>query len=125
MPQRERKWRGLNRNRKSVCQVSSFHSSLIMRRKLFFTGQCQKYDAPAKDWTTRQIIPGKTTTRWRWQVYDVSDINNPSELAIWERGYKESEQIVYYLSQKKQELTIMRNGRPNSTDTTYNIYPAK
>jgi len=93
-------------------------------KTLFFTGECQKYEAPAKDWNTRQVIPGKTTTRWRWQVYDVTDINNPSEVAIFERGYKESEQIMYFLSQKKQELVIMRNGRPNSTDTTYNIYPA-
>ena len=42
---------------------------------------------------------------------------------VWERGYKESEQIMYFLSQNKQELVVMRNGRPNSTDT-YNIYPA-
>ena len=93
-------------------------------KTLFFTGKCDEFDKPATDWSTKQEIPGRTTHRWRWQVYDISNTNAPSDISIWERGYKESEQIMYYLSQNQQELVVMRNGRPNSTDTTYSIYPA-
>ena len=93
-------------------------------KTLYFTGKYDEFDKPATDWQTRQEIPSRTTHRWRWQVYDVSNTNAPSDISIWERGYKESEQIMYYLSQNQQELVVMRNGRPNSTDTTYSIYPA-
>jgi hypothetical protein len=94
------------------------------KKTLWFTGEHQIVEKPAVDWTTKQEIPGRITRRWRWQVYDVSDINNPSEASIWERGYKESSQIMHFLSEKNQELVVVRNGRPNSKDTTYLIYPA-
>jgi hypothetical protein len=94
------------------------------KKTLWFTGEHQIVEKAAVDWTTKQEIPGRMTKRWRWQVYDISDINNPSEAAIWERGYKESSQIMHFLAEKNQELIVVRNGRPNSKDTTYLIYPA-
>jgi hypothetical protein len=54
----------------------------------------------------------------------MTDPDNPSDAAIWERGYTEADQVLYWLAKKKSELTIMRNGAPNSQKTTYNIYPA-
>jgi len=93
-------------------------------RTFLFTGTYQKLEMPAKDFVTRQIIPGKMVTKYRFQVYDVTDPDNPSDTAIWERGYTEADQVLYWLEKGKTELTIMRNGAPNSQKTTYNIYPA-
>lgn len=94
------------------------------RRTFLFTGSYQKLEVPAKDFVTKQVIPGKTVTKFRFQVYDVTDPNNPTEACIWERGYTEADQVLYWLANKKSELIIMRNGAPNSKKTTYNIYPA-
>jgi len=94
-------------------------------RTFLLTGAYQKLDRPAIDFVTRQIIPGKMVTRFRFQVYDVTHPDNPSEVAIWERGSTEADQVFYWLSQGKSELTIMRNGAPNSQKTTYSIFPAK
>ena len=94
-------------------------------KTLLFSGSYQKLQVPAKDFITKQIIPGKTVTKFRFQVYDVTNPDMPSEAAIFERGYREAEQILWYLSQGKQELVIMRNGSPGSQNTFYNIYPAK
>ena len=93
-------------------------------RTFLFTGTYQKLEMPAKDFVTRQIIPGKMVTKYRFQVYDVTDPDNPSDTAIWERGYTEADQVLYWLEKGKTELTIMRNGAPDSQKTTYNIYPA-
>jgi hypothetical protein len=84
------------------------------QRTFLFTGEYQKAQLPAKDFVTKQVIPGKMVTRYRFQVYDVTDPDSPSEVAIWERGYTEAEQVLYWLSKRKSELTIMRNGAPNS-----------
>ena len=70
-------------------------------KTLLFSGNYQKIEVPAKDWQTKQIIPGKMVTKWRWQVYDVTNPDRPSEVAIFERGYRESEQILYYLTENK------------------------
>jgi hypothetical protein len=90
-----------------------------------FTGSYQKVELPAKDFVTKQIIPGKMVTKFRFQVYDVTNPDSPSDVAIWERGYTEADQILYWLAKEKPELTIMRNGAPNSQKTTYSIFPAK
>ena len=64
-------------------------------------------------------------TRYRFQAYDLPsfDPNNPPA-GIWERGMIEADQVPYWLEKGISELTIMRNGAPNSQKTTYNIYPA-
>jgi hypothetical protein len=93
-------------------------------RTFLFTGQWQKLQVPAKDFT-KQEIPGKTVTKYRFQVYDLTtfDSNNPPEAAIWGRGTTEADQIFYWFEKGVTELTIMRNGGPNSKSTTYNIFP--
>jgi hypothetical protein len=95
------------------------------QRTFLFTGEYQKLQVPAKDFVTKQNIPGKTVTRFRFQVYDVTSPDTISpEPQIWERGATEAETVFYWLTQGKSELTIMRNGAPNSQKTTYNIFPA-
>jgi hypothetical protein len=95
-------------------------------RTFLFTGNYQKIEVPAKDFVTKQIIPGKMVTKYRFQVYDLTsfDPNNPPEPAIWERGMTEADQVLYWFEKGITELTILRNGAPNSQKTTYNIYPA-
>jgi hypothetical protein len=93
-------------------------------RTFLFTGAYQKLDKPAIDFVTKQIIPGKMVTKYRFQIYDVTDPDNPSDVSIWERGITEADQVLYWLAQGKSELTIMRNGTPNSQKTTYSIFPA-
>ena len=94
------------------------------KRTFLFTGNYQKLEVAAKDFRTRQEIPGKKVTKWRFQAYDVTDEDNPSDAGIWERGYTETEQVLHWLEQEKFELTIIRNGARNSQQTTYTIYPA-
>ena len=94
------------------------------QKNLLFTGAYQKLPVPAKDFVTGQIVPGKMVTKWRFQAYDVTDPDNPSDISIWERGITEADQVLYWLAQGKFELTIMRNGAPNSQKTTYSIFPA-
>ena len=50
-------------------------------RIFLFTGNYQKIQVPAKDFVTKQEIPGKTVTKYRFQVYDLTsfDPNNPPE----------------------------------------------
>jgi hypothetical protein len=95
------------------------------RRTFLFTGAYQKVELPAKDFVTKQIIPGKMITKFRLQVYDVTNPDSPSDVAMWERGYTEAEQVLYWLTNGKPERTIMRNGAPNSQKTSYSIFPAK
>jgi hypothetical protein len=54
----------------------------------------------------------------------VTSPDNPSYVCIWERGYTEADQVLYWLAQGKAELIIMRNGATNSQKTTYSIFPA-
>ena len=95
------------------------------QKNLLFTGAYQKIPVPAKDFVTGQRIPGRMITKWRFQAYDVTDPDNPSDIAIWERGYTESEQVLHWLAKGKTELTIIRNGAPYSQNTTYTIFPVK
>ena len=95
------------------------------QRTFLFTGEYQKIQVAAKDFVTKQIIPGKMVTRFRFQVYDLTSPDTLfPEPSIWERGLTEADQVLYWLSQGKSELTIMRDGAPNSQKTTYNIFPA-
>ena len=94
------------------------------QRTFLFTGAYQKLQVPAKDFVTKQLIPGKTVTKFRFQVYDVTNPKIVSDVCIWERGYTEADQVLYWLANGKSELTVMRNGAPNSQKTTYSIYPA-
>src|SRR5215469_14216413 len=95
-------------------------------RTFLFTGQWQKLQVPAKDFVTKQEIPGKTVTKYRFEVYDLTtfDSNNPPEPGIWERGMTEADQVLYWFEKGITVLTIMRNGGPNSKSTTYNIWPS-
>jgi hypothetical protein len=95
------------------------------QRTFLFTGAYQKLDLPARDFVTKQLIPGKMVTKFRFQVYDVTNPDSPSDVAIWERGYTEADQVFYWLEKEKPELTIMRNGAANSQKTTYSIFPTK
>jgi hypothetical protein len=92
-------------------------------KTLLFTGKYQKLDVPAKDFATKEIIPNKYVQKWRFEVYDVTDINNPSDVSIWERGYREAKTVMHFLEQKKAELVVVRNGTKGSNATTYLIYP--
>ena len=92
-------------------------------KTLLFTGKYQKVDVPAKDFATKEIIPGKFVTKWRFECYDVTDSNNPSEVSIWERGYREAKTVMHFLGEKKAELVVVRNGQKGSNQTTYLIYP--
>jgi hypothetical protein len=95
------------------------------QKNLLFTGAYQKIPVPAKDFATKQIIPGKIITKWRFQAFDVTDPDNPSDVSIREQGYIEAEQVLHWLAKGKTELTIIRNGAPYSQNTTYTIFPVK
>jgi predicted GNAT family acetyltransferase len=92
-------------------------------KTLLFTGKCQKANVPAKDFATGMVIPNKFTTRWRFECYDVSDPNNPSDICVWERGWNQAKVVMHFLEQKKAELVVVRNGAKGSNTTTYLIYP--
>jgi len=44
----------------------------------------------AKDFI-KQIILGKMVTKFRFQVYDVTDPDSPSDVAIWEQQLAETQ----------------------------------
>jgi hypothetical protein len=91
---------------------------------LLFSGNWQKISVPATDFVTKEIIPNRTVQKWRFQVFETTDPNNPSESAIFERGRTEASQILDYLDKGDCELVVRRNGRRNDQKTTYTIYPA-
>lgn len=92
-------------------------------KTFLFTGNYQKVQKPATDFITKQEIPGKTITKFRFQVYDVTNPDSPTEVAIWERGLTEAGTVLHWFKKGITELTIMRNGGPNSKTTSYNIFP--
>ena len=94
-------------------------------RTFLFTGNWEEITKPAIDWQTKQEIPGRTVTRFRFQAYDITDpsVTDPP-VGIFERGRKDAGKVLYHLSKGKTELTIMRNGARNSQTTEYDIYPA-
>jgi predicted GNAT family acetyltransferase len=92
-------------------------------KALLFTGKYQKLNVPAKDFATSEIIPNKFVTKWRFEVYDVTNPNNPSDVSVWERGWNQAKVVMHFLEQKKAELVVVRNGAKGSNTTTYLIYP--
>jgi hypothetical protein len=92
-------------------------------KTLLFTGKYLKVNVPAKDFATKELIPGKFVQKWMFEVYDVTDPNNPSDVSVWERGYREAKIVMHFMEQKKTELVVVRNGAKNSSSTTYLIYP--
>jgi hypothetical protein len=92
-------------------------------KTLLFTGKYQRVNVPAKDFATREVIDGKFVAKWRFEVYDVTDPNNPSDVSVWERGWREAKMVMHFMERKKTELVVVRNGAKGSNTTTYLIYP--
>lgn len=63
---------------------------------------------------TGELIPNKFVTKWRFECYNVTDLNNPSEICVWERGWREAKTVVHFMEQRKAELVIVRNGAKGS-----------
>ncbi len=93
-------------------------------KTLLFTGKYQKANVPAKDFATGLVIPNKFVTKWRFECYNISDLNNPSEVSVWERGWNQAKVVMHFIEQGKTELVVVRNGAKGSNTTTYLIYPA-
>ena len=94
------------------------------QKTLLFTGKYEKLQVPDVDFATKQEIPGKFVTKWRFQVWDTTDPKNPpEEPGIWERGWRDAKTIIFFLGQGKTELTVVRNGKPGANTTNYLIYP--
>jgi hypothetical protein len=92
-------------------------------KRLSFTGQFQKEQIPYKDFITNQVIEGRFSERYFLECYDITDSIHPSEISIWERGPKDARTILYWLSNNKNVLDVIRHGQPGSKTTTYDIYP--
>ncbi|HEY7570072.1 MAG TPA: hypothetical protein VH796_01765 [Nitrososphaeraceae archaeon] len=93
---------------------------------LSFTGKVDKIEVPARDFETGQEIPGKYTTRYLFECYDITTPNSEDTNgmpSIWERGTRDAQTILNLLSKNFQVLEIIRNGQPNAKTTTYLIYP--
>jgi hypothetical protein len=93
-------------------------------KRLSLTGQFQKEQIPYKDFITNQVIEGRFSERYFFECYDITDSNHPSEISIWERGPKDARDILYWLSNNKNVLDVIRHGLPGSKTTTYDIHPA-
>jgi hypothetical protein len=72
---------------------------------------------------TNQVIEGRFSERYSFECYDITDPNHPSETSTWERGPKDAKTILYWLSNDKNVLDIIRHGPPGSKTTTYDIHP--
>jgi hypothetical protein len=93
-------------------------------KRLSLTGQFQKERIPYKDFITNQVTEGRFSERYFFECYDITDSNHPSEISIWERGPKDARDILYWLSNNKNVLDVIRHGQPGSKTTTYDIHPA-
>jgi hypothetical protein len=93
-------------------------------KRLSLTGQFQKEQIPYKDFITNQLIEGRFSERYFFECYDITDSSHPSEISIWERGPKDAKTILYWLSNNKNVLEVIRHGLPGSKTTTYDIHPA-
>jgi hypothetical protein len=96
------------------------------RKVLSFTDKVSKLELPAKEFETGRIIPDRYVTRYLFECYDITTIQNQETNgtpAIWERGTKDARTILYYLSKDIRALEIIRNGVPGSKSTTYLINP--
>ncbi|MGA8913574.1 MAG: hypothetical protein WB443_12035 [Nitrososphaeraceae archaeon] len=58
-----------------------------------------------------------------YESYDITDPDHPSEFSIWQHGTREARTVLYYLSNNKTILEVIRNGQPRSKTTTYQINP--
>jgi hypothetical protein len=80
---------------------------------------------PAKDYETGLDIPGRYSTRFLFECYDITTTPHSQETngssAVWNRGTKDARTILYYLSKDIRVLEFVRNGQPYSTATTYLI----
>lgn len=92
-------------------------------KRLSFTGNFRSEKVPAKDFKTGEPIQGKFTEQYFFDCYEITDPNRPSELSTWQRGSRDSETILYWLSNGKNVLDVTRSGQPGSKSTTYKIYP--
>jgi hypothetical protein len=92
-------------------------------KRLLFTGQFQNEKVPYKDFITNQLIEGRFSERYFFECHDITDSNHPSEISTWERGPKDAKTILYWLSNDKNVLDVIRHGLPGSKTTTYDIHP--
>jgi hypothetical protein len=92
-------------------------------KRLSLTGQFQKEQVPYKDFITNQVTEGRFSERYSFECYDITDPNHPSDISIWERGPKDAKTILYWLSNNKNVLDVIRHGLPGSKTTTYDIHP--
>ena len=92
-------------------------------KRLSLTGQFQKEQVSYKDFITNQVIEGRFSERYFFECYDITDSNHPSEKSTWERGPKDAKTILYWLSNDKNVLDVIRHGLPGSKTTTYDIHP--
>jgi hypothetical protein len=92
-------------------------------KRLSLTGQFQKEQVPYKDFITNEVIQGRFSERYSFECYDITDSDHPSEISIWERGPKDAKTILYWLSNDKNVLEVIRHGQPGSKTTTYDIHP--
>jgi hypothetical protein len=77
-------------------------------KRLSFTGRFDRKQVPYKDFITNELIPGKFSDRYSFECYDIIDPDHPSEPCIWERGPTDAKTILYWLSNDKNVLEIIR-----------------
>ena len=92
-------------------------------KRLSMTGQFQKEQIPYKDFITNQVVESIFSERYFFECYDITDSNHPFDISIWERGPKDAKTILYWLSNDKNVLDVIRHGLPGSKTTTYDIHP--
>jgi hypothetical protein len=95
----------------------------LEQKRLSFTGRFNKEQVPYKDFITNEAIQGRFSERYFFECYDITDPNHPSEISTWERGPKDAKTILYWLSNDKSALDVIRHGQPGSKTTTYDIHP--
>ena len=95
----------------------------LEQKRLSFTGRFNKEQVPYKDFITNEVIQGRFSERYFFECYDITDSNHPSEISTWERGPKDARNILYWLSNNKNVLDVIRHGLPGSKTTTYDIHP--
>ena len=77
-------------------------------KRLSFTGRFDRKQVPYKDFITNELIQGKFSDRYSFECYDIIDPDHPSEPCIWERGPTDAKTILYWLSNDKNVLEIIR-----------------